>query len=51
MLDEIKAECVYADPTAPYPKWYTDDSRENLKNEQKQGAKINETTTRHRCGS
>ena len=33
MLDEIKAECVYADPTAPYPKWYTDDSRENLKND------------------
>ena len=21
MLDEIKAECVYADPPAPVPKW------------------------------
>ena len=35
MLHEIKAECVFADPAAPYPKWYTDDSRDNLKNEQK----------------
>ena len=22
MLDEIKAECVYANPSAPYPKWF-----------------------------
>ena len=22
MLDEIKAECVYADPAAPPPKWF-----------------------------
>ena len=22
MLDEIKAECVYANPIAPPPKWY-----------------------------
>ena len=27
MLDEIKAECVYANPTAPPPKWFKEYTR------------------------
>ena len=27
MLDEIKAECVYADPAAPVPKWLENKKR------------------------
>ena len=42
MLHEIRAKCVFVDPTDPLPEWHTGfpgrhytDSRDNLKNEQK----------------
>ena len=46
----LNSAIIYVKELCTNSKWYID-SRDNLKNEQKRGAKINERKTRHKCES
>ena len=51
LQEELMDGAVYIEKLKAELKGEKTVSRDNLKNEQKRGAKLNETTTRHRCGS